>query len=366
MAMSAVRHAQTNGGEGILDPFFDYGPRDLVERRLLSLFAQQLAAVRKVAAYRDRIPPELMVDPSEFGRAELERIPILEKADLRALSPDDLLKAPDGVFHMLRASGGTTGVPVPIFWTLADWTALVQAMQRFCTRLRYLRSGFRLWNGYNQAHVSGPAFDDLVRALGGSPVPRHYGASDRHAIEEIERVRADALVLTPQRGSGKGGSLEDLLSEDPRFLERLRIRALLVSSTPLRADLLEEVREQGVETIINFYGSTESPPAGISCELDPTRFHLAQGHVLVEVVDGRGRQVRSGERGRVVVSRIAAQDGANLIEAGGTQLLRYAIGDTALYLDEPCDCGRSSPRVAEIVRVTDLADKLKGGCEQWE
>ncbi len=291
---------------------------------------------------------------------------MIAKQDLRALAPSDLLVEPDEPFHMVRTTGGTTGAPVAIFWTRNDWRALVQALHRFVPPLEFAQQGLRVWNGYNQSHVSGPCFDDLVRALNGTPIPRGHGASDRQALDAIARMRANALVITPQSGSGKGGSLEDLLSEDASFLARLKIRALFVSSTALRADLLHEVREQGVQTIVNYYGSTEGPPAAVSCVADPTTFHLSQGHVLVEVVDKQGQHVRSGERGTVLVSRIAAASTSGLVSAGGTQLLRYAIGDEVLFVDEPCPCGRTSPRIRDVERVAYLDDKLLGGCERWE
>ncbi|MDB4974951.1 MAG: hypothetical protein JWN48_3292 [Myxococcaceae bacterium] len=351
--------------ESVLDPFWDCGPRAQVEKQLLWRFSQQLQTALQTRAYRQRVAPHAQQE-RPWGREELEALPLLTKHELRALPPDDLLVEPGAAFHMVRTTGGTTGSAVPIFWTRNDWRALVQALLRFCPPLTSSEPGLRVWNGYNQSHISGPCFDDLARALNATPIPRQHGASDRDALAAIERMGATALIITPQSGSGKGGSLEDLLMEDSGFLARLRIRTLFVSSTALRPDLLEEVRQQGVSTIMNFYGSTEAPPAAVSCAHDPTVFHLSQGHVLVEIVDAQGRHVRHGERGSVVVSRIAAATQSGLAAAGGTQLLRYAVGDTALFIDEPCGCGRSSPRIRDVERVAYLEDKLRGGCERWE
>lgn len=350
----------------LFDPFWDYGPRRAVDAALAARFAMQLLSAKQTNAYRERPHFSSVSLDAKLRREDIEALPMISKHDLRALSPDDLLVDPSARFHIVRTTGGTTGSPVPIFWTRDDWRALVQALHRFCPRDVLGEGPRRVWNGYNQSHVSGPAFDDLVRALSGTPIPRQHGASDREAIAAMERLHVNALVITPQSGSGKGGSLEDLLAEDPQFLARLGIRSLFVSSTQLRPDLLEEVREQGVTNIVNFYGSTEAPPAAVSCEVDPTAFHLAQGHVLVEVVHASGRHVASGERGTVLVSRIAAATSAGLAPAGGTQLLRYAIGDTALYIDERCACGRSSARIEAIERVAYVDDKLRGGCERWE
>lgn len=347
------------------DHYWDYAPRAEVRGSLLSRVDAQLRAASATAAFRHSVSRLWQETRGPVSQQSFETLPLLNKAQLRAIPPDDLLVNPRGPFHMVRGTGGTTGQPVSVFWTRADWTAFTQSLSRYCAPLRRA-SCRRFWNGYNQGHVSGPVFDDLVRVLGGTPIPRHFRSTDAQALADIERVGADALIITPKSGSGKGGSLEDLLAIDPDFLARLRIKALIVSSTPLDAELVEEVRQQGVEAIVNFYGSTEAAPAAASCEADATTFHVSNGHVLVEVVDDRGQQVASGSRGRVVVSRIGAESESGLSPAGGTQLLRYLNGDSAVYDAEPCRCGRTSPRIGAIERVTDLEDKLKGGCERWD
>jgi phenylacetate-CoA ligase len=366
MNRSDPREPSTRHTSSLFDPFWDYGPRAEIDDALAARFSQQLELARRTKAFSERLQRHVAPAGERYRRADIESLPVLSKHDLRVLAPDELLVDPDAAFYMVRTTGGTTGAPVPIFWTRDDWRALVQTLHRFCPPGLLSEGPKRVWNGYNQSHISGPAFDDLVRALDATPVPRQHGESDREAIRAMERMRVRALVITPQSGSGKGGSLEDLLGEDPHFLARLAIRTLLVSSTRLQTDLLQEVREQGVTNIVNFYGSTEGPPAAVSCHVDPTAFHLSQGHVLVEIVDAEGRHVKSGQRGTVVISRVASATSVGLAPAGGTQLLRYAIGDAALYVDEPCACGRSSARIMDVERVAYLEDKLKGGCERWE
>jgi phenylacetate-CoA ligase len=347
------------------DPYWDYAPRAEVRELLLSRLDAQLRAASQTTAFRHSVSRLLQETRGSITQQPFETLPLLTKTQLRAIPPDDLLVNPRGPFHMVRGTGGTSGQPVSVFWTRADWIAFTQALYRYSAPLRQA-SPRRFWNGYNQGHVAGPVFDDLVRALGGTSIPRHFRSTDAQALADIERVGADALIITPKAGSGKGGSLEDLLAIEPSFLARLRIKALIVSSTPLDAELVEEVRQQGVEAIVNYYGSTEAAPAGASCEADPTAFHVSSGHVFVEVVDAHGQQVSSGTRGRVVVSRIGAESESRLSPAGGTQLIRYLNGDSVVYDEEPCRCGRTSPRLGAIERVTELEDKLKGGCERWD
>ena len=101
----------------------------------------------------------------------------------------------------------------------------------------------------------------------------------------------------------------------------------------------------------NLYGSSEFGTLAVSCSQNPDEFHLALGHVLVEVVDREGFPVLPGRRGRIVATRLlASYEGGGLGPHEGSQLLRLDNGDEATFLDGPCPCGLSSPRVRDIRR----------------
>ncbi len=359
-----------NAPTSFTDKFWDVGQSADVEKDLLTRFKNQIHfAAEKVEFWKKRLPADVL-KKGTLTRQDIEAIPLLFKHQIQNLSPFDLtpkidLQHPDTVFSVFRRTGGTTGKPTGVFWTDADWDGSIQASVRHLDALRSIQP-LIAWSGYNQAHVSGPAFHSIIRALGGIPIPRHFKATDAEAIEEIEKIRANMVILTPQSGSGKGGSLEDFLIVDPDFLKRLKIQVVCVSSTQLDAGMVEEIRAQGVKHIINFYGSTEGFPTGISCSLDPLTFHFCSGHIHLEIVDPQGKHVKSGENGLVVMSRTGSAASGKLGPSQGTQLIRYVVGDSATYIDEPCACGKTSPRFKNISRVKYLEDKLKGGCEKWE
>ena len=375
----------TNLPKNFKSHFWEEASKSQVEKDLLTRMKAQIDfASSTVSFWKQRLPDSLL-SKTHLTRKEMESIPLLHKSQIRNLSPLDLVPNANSLtsegqsLSIFRGTGGTTGKPTGVFWSASDWNAAIESSVRFLEPLKKIRP-LVVWNGYNQAHVSGPAFDDIVRMLGGTPIPRHFKSTDLEAIQEMQSVRANALVITPKSGSGKGGSLEDLLVVDPDFIRRLGIRTLFVSSTPLEKDLIEELNGQGVEQIYNFYGSTEAFPTGISCRADSTTFHLCMGHLLVEVINPEGQHVKSGEAGLVVVSRIGSSStsnsgsgstsgsysGSGLSVNEGTQLLRYAVGDLATFIDEPCFCGSHTPRIRNIVRVKDVEEKIKGGCERWE
>jgi phenylacetate-coenzyme A ligase PaaK-like adenylate-forming protein len=346
------------------DRGWDFGDPEGNHATLRKLFQEQCAfAWYKSPFWRSRLQDcKAALCSNEF---DVKQIPLTYRQELRSISPYDLLPSRTDTYHMCRGTGGTTGPPLRVFWTLADWTAAIQAISRYMSPLNKLRP-LIAWNAYHQGHAAGPSFDDVIRFLGGTPLARHFRSRDVDALDDIRRMRANVLVITPQGGSGKGGSLEDLLTEDHSFLSRLKIDALLLSSTELTAELLHEVRQQGVTTIINLYGCSESFPVAISCPVDPLTLHLCPGPNFIEVVDSTGDQVQSGHRGLVVVSRVASVTSHGLHISRGTQLIRYVIGDSAQYIGEGCACGRTTPRICAVRRVVDTDEKIAGGCEQWE
>lgn len=347
-----------------LEREWDTLPGDVRETLLMEQFKNQLQYAQKNSVFWSKKLKGFDFT-KKFNRESIESLPILLKSQLRIIDPLELTSKETKSFHIVRGSGGTTGDPTVLLWTKNDWFGAIETSARVLNEIRSWK-GMRIWNGYNQAHVAGPAFDDIIRMVGATPIPRHFKATDEEALREMELLKANALVLTPKSGSGKGGSLEDFLSIDPNFIERLGIKHLWVSSTPLDKELISELKSLGVVDIVNFYGSTESMPNAISCPSDPQSFHICNGHVFLEVVDENGKHVDSGERGALVVSRIGSTTGTEIQTAKGTQVFRFLIGDSAIFTKEACECGLTTPRIYNVERLELDEETVVGGCERWD
>ena len=77
----------------------------------------------------------------------------------------------------------------------------------------------------------------------------------------------------------------------------------------------------------------------IASQCEAGRYHVDVENALVEIVDGGGRDVALGERGRVVVTGLYNY---------AMPLIRYEIGDIAVAGSEPCPCGRTLPVIERI------------------
>jgi phenylacetate-CoA ligase len=98
------------------------------------------------------------------------------------------------------------------------------------------------------------------------------------------------------------------------------------------------------------YGAAETGLIAFECPHGS--HHLSIDCNYTEILDEQGEPVREGETGQVVVT-----DFCNF----KTPLLRYAIGDLAVYSTETCSCGRTLPLVRKIVgRANDVAYSAAG------
>lgn len=180
---------------------------------------------------------------------------------------------------------------------------------------------------------------------------RASGAGARPA--SLARVGPRRVMILPGRTtSGKGVGLANLLDDDPNFLARHGVKWWIGSSRTFESQTIESALRQGLHAVSNLYGASEFGLFAISCPTTSGDFHLGQGHVLVEVVDPSGKPVENGEFGRIVLTHLCGMDenGEARVHSG-TQMLRLAVGDGAVFLSEPCACGLMTQRLRNIQRV---------------
>jgi phenylacetate-CoA ligase len=336
------------------DPAFDAADATARDALLLEALRRQIAFMRAtVPFWRERLAA-LSVDEARIETmSDLARVPILSKEELRALRPAALL--PDESLSDLvvcRWTSGTSGRPTVSFWSHTDWAALVAATARMLVRQAPMPEP-AVFNGYNQGHLTGPLYDAALRRLGGVVYDRsHHPEESFPTLAQMDLFDFDTLVLPERAQRGKGIGLADLLRDNPHVLARHGVRWWIGSSGTFDAESRAVVREQGVESVSNLYGASEFGLFAMSCTKIPGDFHIAQGHVLVEVVDRSGAPVQNGRSGRIVVTHLCGmEDTGQAAIHRGTQILRLAGGDGATLLTDPCDCGLTAPRLRDVRRL---------------
>ena len=338
----------------LADPTLDSIVDEVRDAWLVEAIRQQIAFMRaKVPFWRERLSNANIDEGRIKSLADLAGVPIFTKEELRATPPAALLPSERRLkLKINRWTSGTSGRPTVNFWSETDWAALVVSTARMLGRQAPTQAP-TVFNAYSQAHVTGPLYGAALRLMGGVIYDRsHHPEELFSTLAQTELFDFDTVVLPAKSTRGKGVGLADLLDEDPEFLARHHVRWWIGSSGTFDAETVERARDRGVQAVSNLYGSSEFALFAISCSKTPGDYHVAQGHVLVEVVDQFGTPVRNGDFGRIVVTHLCglAENGHSCIH-GGTQILRLAAGDGATFLSGPCTCGLSAPRLRGIRRV---------------
>jgi phenylacetate-CoA ligase len=319
---------------------------------LAAAFRRQVEfATTAVPFWRDRFVA--VRDRDVAALADIGRIPILTKEQFRSALPAALLPMHTrSDLRINRWTSGTSGPPTVNFWSETDWEALVASTARMLGRQAPTPNPVA-FNVYSQAHVTGPLYSAALRRVGGVVYERSHHPEDLFStLNQADLFEFDTLVMPARAMRGKGVGLIDLLEQDKYFLRRHKVRWWIGSSGTFDQQTVARARDHGVEIASNLYGSSEFALFAISCVKRAGEFHVAQGHVLAEVVDASGNAVGGGESGRIVVTHLCGINSVGEdVPHTGTQIIRLAAGDSARIHYDPCDCGLTTPRLCEIRRV---------------
>ncbi|HJQ85019.1 MAG TPA: AMP-binding protein [Candidatus Binatia bacterium] len=294
--------------------------------RLGAYTAQRLRDVLAAAA---RVPFYAARFGGVPGPADLERLPILRRADVAALEDSVRALHPSGTPFLRDRSSGSSGMPVSFLFDGAHQHG------RFAARARYLRA-----NGWSplrrSAWIISLPQDSPDAELVASPT--FPGASFlSHVTEFAEQLRW-LRRLDPVHLYTLPSNLEALAGLVAASGEPLRSLRGVFTGGEVLDDAVRARAERalGVRVADN-YGSTE---AFLAWQCPHGSYHVNAEHVLLEIVDDGGRPVGDGDMGRVL---------ATTLENRLMPLVRYEIGDWATPADGPCACGRTLPRIGSVV-----------------
>ncbi len=278
------------------------------------------------------------IEPAEVtGRAGLDRLPVVGKDELIELQarqpPFGGVLAPDASVRRIFQSPG------PLYEAELDhpdhW--------RFAPALE--AAGFSaedvVLNAFSY-HLSpaGAMFEEAARALGATVVPAGVGNLDLQ-IELCAAVGVDAYVGLPSY-------LKSLYEKAENEGVELGVRRAFVTAEPLPPSLRSWLEER-VGVVRQGYGTAEAGNLGFECR-------RAEGlHVpddaLVEICDlSTGDPLWDGTIGQVVATVLYSD----------YPVVRLGTGDLSAFLTEPCDCGRSTPRLRGWMGRVGDAVKVRG------
>lgn len=337
------------------DPKFDALKTTPRNEILLQLLREQAAySIGQSPFWRERFDRAKLTPVEIRDYADWRRLPPLQKSEMRKLGPWGLVpESAHSQVRVTRTTSGSTGQPTTTMWTDDDWRALTWSVARMFATHKPV-DWIVAFNGYHQGHLAGPLYDDAINVLGGISLPRSHVEEEKWpTAQQIKAYGCNTLILAEGPATAKTGvAMRDIIANDAETFAACGARWWIGSSGTFSAEVIDQARELGIEAITNLFGCSEFGNMAVSCPVHWGHFHLAQGHVLVELVDPSGEPVSHGERGRLIVSNLCGVDQTGvLVPRQGTQFLRLDIGNEAtVYLDD-CECGLTTPRISEITRL---------------
>jgi phenylacetate-CoA ligase len=315
--------------------------------RLESLRLARLRALLQHAA--DHVPyyrelfRRLNFVPSEVrALADLQRLPLLAKPDIRA----NLEKLKSGrARHLSRFNtGGSSGEPL-IFFLGSERVSHDVAAKWRATR----------WWGVD--------IGDPEIVVWGSPI--ELGAQDRLRAARDALIRTKLLPAFEMSEAKLDDFIRRIRRRRPRMLfgypsalahiarhaerRRLAMDDLGIKVAFVTAEKLYEEQRSAIARVFGCavadgYGSREA--GFIAHQCPAAGMHITSEDIIIEVIDHRGRSLRAGQQGEIVVTHLATQD---------FPFIRYRTGDVGVLSERKCDCGRGLPLLERIQgRTTDF------------
>ncbi|HBD07094.1 MAG TPA: phenylacetate--CoA ligase [Syntrophobacteraceae bacterium] len=274
---------------------------------------------------------------------DLERVPVMKKPELIAaqrqhlpfgglcgLNPEEL--------HRIYISPGPIYEPGEAVGHDYRWAQALYA------------HGFRRGDiaqvtfNFNMVPV-GFWLDEALRQLGCICVPAGVGNTELQ-LQIMRELRVTAYLGTPSFLA----TIADRAEEIGLDLKRdLQLEVAFVAAEVLTESLRGNLEERFGMMVRQSYGTADVGCLGFECGAK-AGMHLPDD-AIVEIVDPKsGRPGCPNEPGEVVAT----------VFDRAYPLIRFGTGDLSLVTEDPCACGRTSPRLVRILGRVDQAAKVKG------
>ena len=285
-----------------------------------------------------RIKPEKVKDLKD-----LEKLPITQKTDLVTFQKQT---PPFGGFGIIPKKGVRRIYisPGPVFepgeWDYRDvrWAQALFACG--------LRRGDVVLNTFNY-HLTPLALmlDESLKMLGASVIPVGPGNLSMQ-IQLLRQLHVTGFLGTPSflmslMEAAEGMSLD--LKKD------LSLKVAFVGAEMFPESLRQKLEGKLEIFVRQAYGTVDVGCLGYECT-EKKGMHIPED-VIVEIVDTEtGRQLEIGATGEIVATTFSKI----------FPMIRFATGDLSYLIEDPCPCGRTSPRLGKILGRTDQVTKVWG------
>ena len=281
----------------------------------------------------------------------LPDFPFTDKSAIEQYN-DELRAVPMSSIRDIVLSSGTTGKPTTIMYTENDLKRLA-----YNEEISFAGCGLTsedivlLTCTMDRCFIAGLAYFLGIRALGAAAIRNGLSSFASH-LDIIQRMKPTALVGVASFIHKLGQFLKEK-GIDPG---QRGINKIICIGEPIRDKQLallkvgQYLEEEWKARVFSTYASSETITTFCEC-MAQKGGHLHPELAIVEIVNNEGRTQLPGETGEIVVTTLSVE---------GMPLLRFRTGDISFLLDEPCECGRYSPRLGPILGRKKQMIKYRG------
>jgi phenylacetate-CoA ligase len=347
------RRMENVGGKKYLDEKSECMPREALQRLQLERFKDLLRRARKNCAfYRDFIEEHGAQNVQIKSLDDIQKIPLMSKKESRQAYPDKLVIVGKEKLKQVHGTSGKTGKRTLTFTTERDLELWAQRSARNFWGIGF-RPGDRIQSGGYGFASGGFGYQCGAQHMGICVIPMGVGKAAQK-IEMIDDLRVKGIGGGPSFLAYMG---QVALESGMNFPEKPYPKLALFGGEPTPKSTRDKIESLFGVRAYDEYGMTELLGPGMAAECEMREgLHAWTDHVFVECIDPKtGERVPDGEFGELVWTFLVSEAMA---------IIRYRSGDLSRIISEPCACGRSHVRIANITGRVDDGVSI-GGWTVW-
>jgi phenylacetate-CoA ligase len=322
------------------------------QRRVPYLPPEELRAlrdrqVRQIVRYAAQTVPyyrecfrEQGIDAADIRSAEdLDRLPLLTKEMVRSEPQRFCSTSRLGREALRMSTTGSTAEPLDVYLDRQSILMAAAYGQRQGDALRTVLGG-DMPRRIVRLGTAGTASARMAAFIQEkSMMRRPPQVLELSTLQPMEEVIEAINDFRPDSISGYGSYIEPLFRTVARQGIQMHLpRLVFYGASEISPSGIRLIEEEFGVPVMAGYGATEAPHIAFMCERRDG-YHVNVDLVHLRLVDAGGESVPQGQVGEVVVSNLYNR---------GSVLLNYRLGDLAVLSREPCPCGRTLPRLANL------------------
>lgn len=326
----------------IWSPEYECMERDALQELQLRRLQMTVSWVYERVGHYRSLMDERGVKPRDIRTlTDVAKLPFTDKSDLRDTYPFGMFALPLDEVVRIHSSSGTTGKPIVVGYSRGDINTWTECTARVAAAAGVHRGDLVDMAFLYGMFTGGWGMHYGIERLGATIIPAGSGQTERHLMM-MSDFGTTVLVSTPsyalylaEQGAAAGVDFS-----------ALPIRLGLFGGEPCSDKLKAEIEQKlGIRATDN-YGLSEVMGPGVAGECEcACGLHIAEDHILAEVIDPESGQVLPyGTEGELVLTTLTKE---------AFPVLRYRTHDLTVLDPSRCECGRTLVRMQKVRQRTD-------------